>query len=371
MGKINWVEQVRELLPELRERAAIHDADDSFVADNYARLKELRVFSAGVPEEFGGGGASHPELADMLRTIARGCGSTALSLSMHTHLIAGLMWRWRHGDKGVEPLFKRLAAEQLVLVSSGGSDWLEGSGTAEKVEGGFKVSGRKVFSSGCPAGQLLMTMAIYQDPQAGPTVLHVAVPMANNVEILDTWHTMGMRGTGSHDLVINGVFIPEATIPVRRPQGKWHRFFDVVSTVVWPLVSSVYLGVAESARDLALELAKKKREDTVTQLLVGEMDTQLAHAQLAVEGMVRLANDYDFEPALGISNRIYLYKNLASRACLATVDKAMEVAGGASFFRKNNLERLFRDVQGVRFHPWQEKRQYLFSGRVALGLDPV
>jgi alkylation response protein AidB-like acyl-CoA dehydrogenase len=133
----------------------------------------------------------------------------------------------------------------------------------------------------------------------------------------------------------------------------------------------VYLGVAEAARDLAVESARRKREDPVTQMLVGEMDTQLAAAQLAISGMVGLANDYDVELSVALSNRMYLYKNLATRACLATVDKAMEASGGASFFRKTGLERLFRDIQGVRFHPLQEKRQYLFSGRVALGLDPV
>lgn len=371
MAKTNWVEVAQKLAPEFLERAAAHDANDSFVSDNYARLKEMRVFSAGIPEELGGGGASHPELCDMLRAVARGCGSTALALSMHTHLIAGLMWRWRHNDRPMEPLFKRIAAEQLVLVSSGGSDWLEGSGKAEKVDGGFKVSGRKVFSSGSPSGQLFMTMAIYDDPQSGPTVLHVPVPMNAGVQIVDTWHTLGMRATGSHDVIIEDVFIPDAAVAVRRPPGKWHRFFDIISVVVWPLIGSVYLGVAEAARDLAIESARRKREDSVTQMLVGEMDTQLAAAQLAISGMVGLANDYDFEPTLALSNRMYLYKNLASRACLATVDKAMETTGGAAFFRKHTLERLFRDIQGVRFHPWQEKRGYLFSGKIALGLDPV
>jgi alkylation response protein AidB-like acyl-CoA dehydrogenase len=371
MAKTDWVEVARKLVPELAERAVAHDADDSFVSDSYARFQELRIFSAGIPEELGGGGASHPELCAMLRTLAHGCGSSALALSMHTHLIATIMWRWRHADRAVEPLLRRVAAEQLILVSSGGSDWLEGSGKAEKVEGGFKVSGRKVFSSGCPSGQLFMTMAIYDDPQDGPQVLHVPVPFADGVKIVDTWHTLGMRATGSHDVVIEDVFIPDAAVLLRRPPGKWARIWDILSVVVWPLVGSVYLGVAEAARELALESAKKKRNDTVTQLVVGEMDTQLAHAQLAVEGMVRLANDYDFEPALELSNRMYLYKNLATRACLATVEKAMEAAGGASFFRKHGLERLFRDIQGMRFHPWQEKRQYFFSGKIALGLEPV
>ena len=73
-------------------------------------------------------------------------------------------------------------------LSSGGSDWLQGSGTATRVDGGYRINARKIFASGAPAGDLLMTSAVYQDPQAGPSVLHFAVPMrAEGVKILDTW----------------------------------------------------------------------------------------------------------------------------------------------------------------------------------------
>jgi len=87
-----------------------------------------------VPVELGGGGASLPELGAMLRTLAHGCPSTALALSMHTHQVAANVWRWRHQQAPMEPLLRRIAAEQLVLVSSGGSDWLAGSARAERTE---------------------------------------------------------------------------------------------------------------------------------------------------------------------------------------------------------------------------------------------
>ena len=113
-----------------------------------------------------------------------------------THLVAATVWRWRQGH-AVAPLLKRVVDEQLVLISSGGSDWLESSGTAEKVNGGFRVTARKIFSSGCPRGDLLMTTAVYDDPHDGPTVLHFPVPFAEaTVTIMDTWHTLGMRGQG-------------------------------------------------------------------------------------------------------------------------------------------------------------------------------
>jgi alkylation response protein AidB-like acyl-CoA dehydrogenase len=119
----DWVAVARQLGPAFAARAAAHDASDSFVADNYAELKQHKVFSAGVPAELGGGGASHAELCAMLRELAHACGSTALALSMHTHLLAATVWRWRQGQP-VEPLLKRIAAEETVLISSGGSDWL-------------------------------------------------------------------------------------------------------------------------------------------------------------------------------------------------------------------------------------------------------
>ena len=218
----DWAALARELGPRFAARAAAHDAADSFVADNYRDLRERRVFSAGVPAELGGGGASHAELCAMLRVLGQHCGSTALALAMHTHQVAIAAWRWRHEGAPMEPLLRRVADQEPILVTSGGSDWLAGSGRAEKVEGGYRVTGRKVFASGAPAGDLFMTMAIHDDPEAGPTVLHFAIPFdAPGLEVKDTWRTLGMRGTGSHDVVLDGVFVPDAAIGVRRPAGRW------------------------------------------------------------------------------------------------------------------------------------------------------
>jgi alkylation response protein AidB-like acyl-CoA dehydrogenase len=113
-----------------------YDERDGFVAENMAELKAAGVLAAGVPGELGGGGATHTELCEMLRALAGYCGSTALTLSMHTHAVATAVWRWRKEGGPLEALLRRVAAENLMLVTSGGSDWLRGSGTAERVEGG-------------------------------------------------------------------------------------------------------------------------------------------------------------------------------------------------------------------------------------------
>ena len=220
----DWAALAHELGPRFAARAPAHDASDSFVADNYRDLRDRRVFSAGVPAKLGGGGASHAELCAMVRALGQYCGSTALALSMHTHQVAIAAWRWRHEGGVAEPLLRRVAVEEAILVTSGGSDWIAGSGRAEKVEGGYRITGRKVFASGAPAGDLFMTMAIHDDPKGGPTVLHFAIPFdAPGLAIKDTWRTLGMRGTGSHDVVLDGVFVPDAAIGMRRPPGRWAR----------------------------------------------------------------------------------------------------------------------------------------------------
>src|SRR4029450_13897831 len=175
--RTDWVALAPRLAPRFAERPAAHDANDTFVTTNYAELKEHRVFSAGVPSELGGGGASHAELSAMLRTFAHYCSSTALALSMHTHLVAAAAWRWHHEGAPVAPLLRRRPAEHRVPVSTGGSDFRAGSGTARKVDGGYLVTARTIFGSGAPSGSLLMTMAIYDDPNQGPTVLHFPVPL--------------------------------------------------------------------------------------------------------------------------------------------------------------------------------------------------
>lgn len=364
----HWLSVVGRLGPAFAARAAGHDADDFFVADNYAELRAHRVFSAGVPTELGGGGATQADLADLLRVMATYCGSTALALSMHTHQVLIAAWRWRHERAPVEPLLRRVAAEELVLVSTGGSDWLAGSGTADQVEGGYRITGRKIFGSGVPGGDLLMTMAVYRDPERGPTVLHFAVPLtAPGVKVQDTWRTLGMRGTGSHDIVLDGVFVPDAAIGVRRPAGQWSLPMHVTAAQALPVIYAVYVGVAEAARALALGVATKRRDDPTIQRLAGEMENELTAAQLALRHMLDAAAQGPMGPET--TGKVLIGRTLVAHAAIKTVERAMEVAGGAGFYRSLGLERLFRDVQGARYHQVREPAQLLYAGRLALGVD--
>jgi alkylation response protein AidB-like acyl-CoA dehydrogenase len=217
-----------------------------------------------------------------------------------------------------------------------------------------------------------MTSAVYDDPDKGPTVLHFPVSLAAaEVKVQDNWRTLGMRGSGSNDIVVDGVFVPEAAVALTREPGKWHPFFSVVVHVALPIVLSAYLGVAEAAAEQARGIAAKRQNDPNTVYLVGELENELTIAQLAVRDMIALCNDYQFEPTNQGASDIAVRKTIAANAIIATTEKAVAVAGGGAFFRAMGLERLLRDAHGAQFHPFQEKRQHLFTGRVALGLDPI
>jgi alkylation response protein AidB-like acyl-CoA dehydrogenase len=358
----------RDLGPVFAQRAIETTDEDKFVADNFASLKASGLVEAGVPAELGGGGAGIDELAAMLRALGYHCGSTALAFSMHTHQVAIPAWRWTHQKAtAVEPLLKRVATERIQLLSSGGSDWIGGSGKAEKVDGGYRITARKVFSSGAPSGDLLMTSAVLESENEPPMVLHFGIPMNSpQVKVLDTWRTLGMRGTGSHDIMIDGHIVPEAAVAARRKAGEWHPLFQIIATIAFPLIYSAYLGVAESARDIAIALAKRKQPNHHAIELAGRMETELTAARLAHESMlaaVRLN-----APSADTVNQVMIGRHLMTRHALAATDLAMELAGGAGFYRSANLERKFRDIQGARYHPLQSGPQAQFAGAMALGL---
>lgn len=348
-------------------RAAEADETDSFVAENFAALKSSGLTFAAVPAELGGWGAELPELAEMLRILGRHCSATALAFSMHTHGVAIPAWRWRvEKAAAMEPLLKRIAAERLVMLSSGGSDWIPGSGRAEKVEGGWKISARKAFVSGAPAGDLLMTGAVAEEDGQEPVVLHFGIPMSSpHVRIEPVWKALGMRGTGSHDVVIDGHVVPDAGIALKRKAGEWHHLFEINGTIAFPLIYSAYLGVAESACAIARAMARKRRASHHVTALIGRMETELKGAEIARQLMIDGAGRGRCDSAT--VDEVMMGKALFTEHALKAVELAMESAGGAGFYRAAGLERRFRDIQGARYHPLQQGPQADYAGAMALG----
>jgi len=361
---------VNELGPLFAERAARRGDADEFVVENYADLRAARLFSAMVPRELGGGGMAYSGMCGLLREMSHYCGSTALALSMHQHLVAAAVLNHGQGRPG-EKLLRMVAGGEKVLVSTGGADWLTSSGRLERCEGGYRFTARKGFASGCPAGDVLVTSG-QLDSEAGKQVLHFAVPMnAEGVRIERDWEAMGMRGTGSHSVVLEGVFIPEAAVTVRRPCGQYHAVWNVVLTVALPLIASVYVGLAEAAAEMARASAAKKGDDGVRSILMGEVENELTTAQMALESMVANAGELRAEVSLQHANRALVRKTIAVEASVRAAEKALEVVGGRGYYRAAGLERILRDLHAGQFHPLQAKYQQRLTGRVAMGLEPV
>ncbi len=144
-----------------------------------ARQATQGLLKIAVPTELGGEGATIREVAMVQRELAKYCGSTALASSMHQHVTAFTAWRYRRGLPGAEATLRRIADDGIVLVSTGGGDFTRPRGEAVKVDGGYSVSGRKLFASQSPVGNVLSTMFVYDDPERGKRVLNMAVPVAS------------------------------------------------------------------------------------------------------------------------------------------------------------------------------------------------
>lgn len=369
-NKPNLADLASSLGARFKDRARAHDLEGRFVADNYRELKEQRVMSAAVPTELGGGGATHAEICDFIRVLGQSCGSTALALSMHTHLVAAAVWRFRHGQPA-EALLRKVAASELVLVSTGAGDWIDSVGSAERVSGGYRVSAVKRFASGSPVGDLAVTSVPFEGPE-GAEVLHFAVSMrAEGVTLREDWDTLGMRATGSHSLELKNVLVPEEAVTLRRPRGKWHPSWNVILTVAAPIYMAPYVGIAERAGQLAREAAAGRASDATLLQSLGELENALATTRMAFKDLTDNTNGYDFEPVVERANRALISKTITTNAAIKTVHKALEVVGGSGLYRRHDLERLLRDIQGAPFHPLPEKKQLAFTARVALGLNPI
>jgi alkylation response protein AidB-like acyl-CoA dehydrogenase len=365
----DWIAEAESLAKRFGERARKYDESGEFIAENYADLKDGEYFTAGIPEELGGGGVSFSELCGIVRTIGRECGSTALSFVMHSHTVMANVYKYRRGDEAAANTLNKVAANGLVIATTGANDWLGSSGTAEKVEGGYRVNAHKRFVSGSPGAQVFATSAVISGAN-GDEVIHFAIPMkSEGVRIEYTWNTLGMRATGSNDVIMEQVFVPEFSVIARRPAGKWHPMWGVILPSALPLISAVYVGLAERASELAVEAAKYRQAELAGP--VGEMLNTLTTARIVYEDMIRINDDHGFEPTLGNADAILARKALVAEAVKKTVELATELVGGPGFFRGHPIERIVRDVRAMHYHPLPARRQQQFSGRVALGFDPV
>jgi len=366
----DWEKLIHKLGKDFEKRATAHDKKGTFVFDNYAILKECKLFSAAIPLELGGGNLSHAEMCNIIRIIAHYCSSTALAFSMHQHIIAATVWEYKQLNTG-EALLRNVTDNELILISTGARDWLGSNGELTKTKGGYLFSGKKHFASQSVGGDVAVTSSTYLNPKEDWQVLHFSVPMTSHgVSLLDDWDVMGMRATGSQTIFFDNVFIPTSAITLERPRNEFHPFWNVILTVALPLIMASYVGIAEKAIEIAISKGKKYvRNSTQMPYMIGKMNNSLLSAQSQWKAMYNITNNFDFDPNEANTIDILTYKTNVGEATKQLVQEAMEAIGGQSFYRANILERLFRDVQASPFHPLPKWEQYAFTGKRILNID--
>ncbi|MBF6184459.1 acyl-CoA/acyl-ACP dehydrogenase [Nocardia farcinica] len=365
---VNWIDRARAVGATLRPEVADRDRTGVISPTAVDTLREHGLTAAGVPVEFGGGGATHAEIGAILRELGRHDPSTAVAFAMHCHLVAAQVWRHKHGADASGVLGKVGAG--AILVSTGASDWVASNGRAERVEGGYRVSARKAPASGCEVGTILVT-SIRWDAPDGARVLHCAVPLnAPGVRIEQTWDTLGLRATGSHTVVLEDVFVPDAAVSLIRPADVWPPLLNIVMGAAMPLITAAYLGIADGAVDTALALVRGRTDDHVI-ALTGEMANAHTTAADLVDAMFAASDDLGFDNTDAHAAAILSRKTVAGDQLVTTVRLAMETVGGLGYSRSCDIERRYRDVHGILFHPLPRAKQLRFTGNVLLGHGPL
>lgn len=358
------------------EHAAEHDRAATFVAEAYAAMREHGYLALAVPEELGGLGATLRQVCYAQAELARHDGATALSSAMHLYLTLVQGFRHRNGAPDAAGVLRRVADDGIVIATSGGSDWLWPTTTAVPENGGYRVSGRKVFCSQSPGATVVATCAVLGEPGEQAEVLHFSVPLAaDGVRIEETWDTLGMRGTASHDVIFEDVLVPADKIVGRRPYGEFGAPLFAATVHFAPVVGATYFGIAAAARDVAVAAATAGSRGPSSlatmprvQRQVGLMDAKLRGAWWALMGSIdELGSDYAVGPANLAT--VMLAKRQAVTEAIEVVNLAMDVLGGRSYFRRSALERAYRDVRAGTFHPFTPEVTLTYAGKVALG-DP-
>jgi acyl-CoA dehydrogenase len=339
-----------------------HDRDATFVTEAYAAMAELGYLRLAVPTELGGLGATLRQVVLAEEELGRHSGASALAAAMHLYLTLVQRMRWRNGAADAEAVLRRVAGEGLVLATSGGSDWVRPTTTATAVEGGYRFDGRKGFCTQAPVAGVLSTSAVLGEPGPDAVVLHAGVPLsAPGVRIEQTWDTLGMRGTASQDVVLDGVFVPAAKIMGKRPYGVLAGPLLAAAVHFAPVAAAAYLGVARGALDEVLR-TRAGSDDPGTVRRVGEMTARLRVARWALLAAVDEVGD---QPSVDEATLVALMtaKRHAVLEARAVVDLALEVAGGRAFYRASPLERAYRDVRGGPFHPLNPEDTLNLVGR--------
>ena len=379
-----FIDLATTLADDFATRAAQHDEEGSFPYENYARLKETGYTILTVPEELGGMGASLLERIKTQERLAQGCGPTALAINMHFNVMSLLINLW-HKRKTplVESMLRKIVQERLIVGGSGSEpdnaiSVLRPKTQAVRVDGGWRVSGRKIFSTQSIALDRYFAEATWKggehDGKQTGTVISFMIPRDTpGFVIKDDWNTMGMRSTESRSTELQDAFIPESNVFLERPVFTRGGVTDLFPRAPFT-IGSVYIGIAIAARDFVVEFMRDRPRFPLKKPMshlpsvynkVGEMDALIETARAV---MWKAAAEADQE-----APRRWIRKSVAARMVamensVQVVDLAMRTVGGIAYFKRLPLERYYRDVRAGLFHPFDTDETLELLGKTAFGI---
>jgi alkylation response protein AidB-like acyl-CoA dehydrogenase len=370
---------ISALVQSFAARAAEHDEKASFPFENIEALHQAGLLALPVPKECGGRGSGLAETERVINRIAQGEPSTALVLAQQYLFLKHILVSPTCPESLRAKIFRSAVSEgglgnllrvepDLGSPSRGGLP----ATVARRVEGGWRLSGRKIYSTGIPALRWLAIWA--RTGEENPRVGSWIVPHdAKGVHVEETWNHLGMRASGSHDVILDDVFIPEDhAADVREPQG-WlgpDPFKDV-----WlpALFTTVYDGIAQAAHDWLLHFLATRVPSNLgaplatlprMQEAAGKIEALLYANRVLLQDLTARA---DAGALRGASESALMKFNVTNNA-IEAVAKAIEVSGNPGLARDNPLQRHYRDVLCARVHSPQNDSILMSAGRAALGL---
>lgn len=370
-----------DLLQRFAGRVGDYDRDNRFVSEDFEELRKSGYLTLCVPKELGGQGYTLAQSCREQRRMAYHAPATALAVNMHVYWLGVAADLWRSGDKSLEWMLREAMAGEVFAAghSERGNDLpvLLSTTKAEKVEGGFRFTGHKMFGSLMPVWTRYGLHGMWADAPGGPQIVHGFMPRdAKGYRIVETWDTLGMRGTRSDDVVLDGAFVPDKYIGHIVPAGGADLF--VLAMFAWALLGfgNVYYGIAQRACDLSFASVKKKTSAAVSRSMAYHPEAQHAAAQMSLmlDPMGPLLEQVAQDWSNGVDHggawpaKIVSAKHHAVESCWKIVDLAMEISGGSGMFRGNELERLYRDARCGRFHPANSMLVHEIVGKTALGI---
>ncbi len=384
-----------------RARAASSDADGALPTENYAEMKRSGFLAAFVPAELGGLGLeSVHDWCVGLDRLGRGDPSTAIAVNMHFGSARNAAESWRRARAAGDAAAEERAAVPLRAIASGnllfcatatepGTDNLRPRTTATRVEGGWAINGRKIFVTLSPIADVCAMNVRVSDGDRDKIAFAMVPVRTAGFMPQDDWDALGMRTSGSQSVVFEDCRVPEHAVTIASDWGRWSPGLLLGRTVGNLTLVAVFLGIAERARELAVEAACSQTKEKLggalgshpgVQHLLGEIDIELAAARAILAVTARdldsvLARAASVPPTLSEGHAIMrdyqCAKWTVNQNAINIVSKAMDVVGGGAFMSGNELSRLYRDVRAGPFmQPFSPADLHTYVGQVAAGVAP-